>query len=116
VVEAAADVSVIVVDPAVSGEVGRLARWEFKAAELAGRFSSTASPAGIQLELPWRVAPPARNDLHLFVRYTTSDGRKLDADRPIKADLAPGPNPRTRSVRRVRSHAERGNERKRLLH
>ena len=110
-VTAAADVSVIVVDPELPGEVGRLGSWDFKSAELATGFAGR-QPAGLQLAVPMARCAPARNDLHLFVRYTTGDGAQAGRGPADQASTwPPGPQPRTRSVRRVRSHAERGNER-----
>ena len=39
------------------------------------------------LELPWPADPPVHGQLYLFVRYTTSDGRKLQAEGPIEIGL-----------------------------
>jgi hypothetical protein len=87
-IEAPADVSVVVLDPAQQGQAARVARWDFTAKEIAGRFRKTPIASGIQLEMPWPADPPAHNDLHLFVRYTTADGRKLEADKTFKVALA----------------------------
>jgi hypothetical protein len=89
-VDAPADVSVVVIDPAVEGEAARVARWDLAAADVALLFRQTALGRGIELEMPWPDAPPAHTDLHLFVRYTTSDGRRLEASQPIKIDLRRG--------------------------
>jgi len=86
-VAAPADVSIVVVDPALEGEAARVARWDLAAGEIARLFRQTALAQGIELEMPWPAGPPAHADLHLFVRYTTSDGRKLEANQPIKIDL-----------------------------
>jgi uncharacterized coiled-coil protein SlyX len=83
-IEAPANVSVAVLDPAEQSEATRVARWDFTAAELASRFRATAGLRGYELEMPWPADPPPQKDLHLFVRYTTSDGRKLDADQVFK--------------------------------
>jgi hypothetical protein len=84
VLTAPGDLSVVVIDPAIEGEESRVARWDFTADEVAARFRKTIVANGIQLEMPWPADPPQNEDLHVFVRYTTSDGRKLQAEKPIK--------------------------------
>lgn len=86
-IAAGADVSVVVLDPALEGEAARVARWDFTAAETAGLFRHTGLGRGIQLNAVWPAAPPVHNQLHLFVRYTTGDGRRLLADGPIRVNL-----------------------------
>jgi len=76
------DVSVVVLDPALQGEAARVARWDFSAAETARMIRS--SGPGIELTLPWPAGQPKHADLHLFVRYVTEDGRKLEVDAPIR--------------------------------
>ena len=48
---------------------------------------------GIQLEMAWPAGPPVHGNLQLFVRYTTSDGRKLEFDQPIRIELPDGASP-----------------------
>jgi hypothetical protein len=98
-VEAPADVSVVLLDPAYQGEAGtersrapsearsRVARWDLTAAETAARFRKAARDGGMQLDLPWPADPPRHSQLYLFVRYTTSDGRNLQAEGPIEITL-----------------------------
>ena len=33
--------------------------------------------------MAWPDGPPKHHQLHVFVRYVTADGRKLQTDRPI---------------------------------
>jgi hypothetical protein len=75
-IDAPAEMSVVVIDPAVEGDAARVARWDFTPAETAA------------LTTVWPADPPAHNKLHLFVRYVTADGRKLQAERPIEVALA----------------------------
>jgi hypothetical protein len=92
-VEAPADVSVVLLDPAYRGEAGterslaRVARWDLTAAETAARFRKAARDGSMQLDLPWPADPPRHGQLYLFVRYTTSDGRNLQAEGPIEIAL-----------------------------
>lgn len=78
-----ARISVALLDPAATGEAARLGRWEVDA-EIARQFLQTDSPnRGLLLRLPWPTAVPEGKRLHLFVRYLTADGRKIEADREI---------------------------------
>jgi len=79
---ASAAVAVAVIDPTLDA---RVARWDFSPAQTA--TSLQRSGQGIELEMNWPAAPPVNRDLHLFVRYITSDGRKLEVDSPIRVTL-----------------------------
>jgi hypothetical protein len=81
IVEAPGDVSVALLDPAQSGEQARLARWDFTAAETEQMIHSGAQP-GIHLRLPL-TAGPSHDRLKLYVRYTTRDGLKFQAEQAI---------------------------------
>lgn len=94
IVAASGQINVVVVDPSLPGDVGRIARWDFAAEEAEALLVTDGPAPGLHLELPWPAEPPQNEDLHLFVRYITADGRKLQADRPIKIELADSP-PRT---------------------
>ncbi|MGW8257985.1 MAG: hypothetical protein ACWGMZ_10905 [Thermoguttaceae bacterium] len=85
--EAAAEVSVALLDPAKNGEEARVARWDFSAEETARCFRDNGTERGMYLQCPWPANPPEHKRLHLFVRYTTSDGRKLQVDQPIEISL-----------------------------
>lgn len=84
---AVAPVSVVVLDPTQSGDAARIARWDFSAEEVAGALKESKPGEGIRLAMPWPQSPPAHGQLHLFVRYTTDDGQKLQADCPIQVAL-----------------------------
>lgn len=81
---APADVSVIVLDPALEGGAARVARWDFTAAETAAHLQNAGGDRAIRLELPWPADPPVHGQLYLSVRYTTGEGRKLQAEGPIR--------------------------------
>jgi len=87
ILAAPGEVSVVALDPAAEGEAARVARWDFPAHEIARRFRK----GGFLLEALW-PAPPKHNDLHLFVRYTTRDGRRIEIDRPIRVALSGSPS------------------------
>jgi hypothetical protein len=87
-VGAPADVSVVVLDPALEGEAARVARWDVPAAETAAHLRNAGADRTIRLEMPWPSDPPVHSRLYLFVRYTTRDGRQLQAEGPIQIALA----------------------------
>jgi hypothetical protein len=87
-VDAPAEMSVVVIDPALEGNASRVARWDFPAAETAALFRRAGSTAAIHLTTAWPADPPMHDKLQLFVRYVTADGRKLQADMPIEVALA----------------------------
>ncbi len=85
--EAPAEVTVVLLDPALEGEAARVARWDFTAAETIGRFCETGGGRGIELTMRWSAGTPQHSDLLLYARYTTSDGRELQVDAPIRVAL-----------------------------
>lgn len=86
-VDAAAPVTVVVLDPELEGEAQRIARWDFAADQIAALYRKTPLSEGIHLEMVWPEALPVHRRLHLFVRYTTDDGRRLEADRDIEVEV-----------------------------
>lgn len=89
-VDAPAEISIAVLDPALldnEGKAVRVARWDFSAAETAAMFRSADGSRAIHLTTTWPGEPPTHNKLHLFVRYVTADGRKLETNQPIEVAL-----------------------------
>ena len=78
----AESVSIVVLDPDRQGEAARIARWDFDRSAMR-QLLTDSSGRDIKLEVPWPAAAPAASRLKLFVRYETSDGRRLQADREI---------------------------------
>jgi hypothetical protein len=87
IVDAPAEMSVVVRDQALTGEAARVARWDFTAAETAAMFRRTGAGAAIHLTAAWPGDPPAHHKLHLYVRYMTADRRELRAETPIEVSL-----------------------------
>ncbi len=85
--EAPGDVAVVLMDPSKTGREAKLARWDFPAAETAKLFRGNGIARGMYVECPWPDRPPDNNSLHLYVRYTTRDGRKLEADQSVEVAL-----------------------------
>ena len=86
-VPAAAPISLVVIDPAIADESARVARWDLSAEQIAGFTQNLPQGQPLRLVLVWPSGPPRHNRLHLFVRYITADGRKLQADMPLQVDV-----------------------------
>jgi hypothetical protein len=82
-VPAAGPVSIVVLDPSKAGEAARVARWDFDLAATQQKLDARPAARGIALQTPWPSGSPASDKLHLFVRYETVDGRRLQTDREI---------------------------------
>lgn len=85
--EVPADISIVVLDPALEGSAARIARWDFSADEAAEHYKRGLFGEGFEFELPWPNNPPAHPDLMLFVRYTLPTRQQFVVDKPIKVDL-----------------------------
>ncbi len=81
--ETSGDVSIVVIDPQAEGEDRRVARWDFSAPEVAAHYRQTSLVKALRFELVWPDAPPKHDDVKLYVRLTTSDGRKFDDNFPL---------------------------------
>ena len=81
------DISIVVVDPAIEGNAGRIARWSFDADQIAQYVRRNHDGGSLRFELHW-PSSPEHSDLRLFVRFTTFDGRRLEANLPIEAQVA----------------------------
>ncbi|MBS0209774.1 MAG: hypothetical protein JSS27_12560 [Planctomycetes bacterium] len=106
-VDKPASISIVLLDPTNHGPEARLARWDFAAADVAKRWSKLAEStgdappgneptAGYKFSMRWTGPPPRHKHLSLNVRYTTTDGRKLDASLPVEIEL-PNAGPMARS-------------------
>jgi len=78
-----AAVSIVVLDPSKAGEEARVARWNFGLSETQQKLAARTAARGILFQMPWPAATPKGDKLHLFVRYETPDGRRLQTDREI---------------------------------
>ena len=99
-VDAPGDLSLTILDPAESGEMARVAHWEFTSDEMAQHFRRLRFGQGYVFELPWPGEPPKHEQLTLRVRLTTLDGRTLTTAHDFKAEILGHDEFVTRSVRR----------------
>jgi hypothetical protein len=83
-VSLAGPISVVVLDGNLRGSGARIARWDFDAADARRRIRKSARGRGVHLVLPWPEGAPESDALHLFVRYTTVEGRSLESDELLK--------------------------------
>ena len=71
-------ISIVVLDPAQTGQSARIARWDITHGDVQKILATPSESTGITLELAWPGEPPKSSDLLLFVRYETADGRKFE--------------------------------------
>ncbi len=79
ILTAAAPVTVVVLDPQLTGLSARIARWDLHPDEVRSYFVQRGGTSGYLLDLPWPAEPPVHGELLVFARYTAADGRKLEA-------------------------------------
>jgi len=83
VLPAPAPVVVVLLDPALPGDQVRVAQWNVSAAELLQTYRDAPLAEGFHLRLPWPDQAPRHDRLEVLVRYTTDDGRRLEARLPV---------------------------------
>ncbi|WP_254512038.1 hypothetical protein [Anatilimnocola floriformis] len=76
-------ISIVVLDPAKSGDAARIARWNLDEKLVRQRIDRSNSSRGIHLQLPWAGGAPETSEVKLFVRYQTADGRQLEAQHNV---------------------------------
>ncbi len=80
-------VAIVVVDPAVTGAEARVARWDFSAQEAKAHYRETLLGKAYRFDLLWPHDAPRHEKLKLFVRLTTPDGQRLEANQTIHVRL-----------------------------
>lgn len=90
--------SVVVLDGRQTGEAARIARWDFDPDFARRMLRKSEMGRGIHLLLSWPGQPPESNQLFLFARYETMDGRQLEADVRLDSDDQPPRNGKWRVV------------------
>ena len=71
-------ISIVVLDPAQTGQSARIARWDISHDDVRRILATPSESTGIMLELAWPGDPPKSSELLLFVRYETADGRTFE--------------------------------------
>ncbi len=84
IVNAPAELAVVVLDPAREGKSARIARWDFTSDEAAKRFRREGLAGGIHLTLAWPSQPPTNTTVLILVRYVLPDGQRLVAEKQIQ--------------------------------
>ncbi|HTN77440.1 MAG TPA: hypothetical protein VL096_19410, partial [Pirellulaceae bacterium] len=84
----AGEVSIVLLDPAKSGDAARVARWDLSKQRVGEGLIEARPQHGIKLELPWPEQPPQHGKLSLFVRYTSPDGQTTEATSDIFVSVA----------------------------
>lgn len=70
-----------------AGAEPRFAKWDLTAQQVDNALQNNSTQKGIYLRLPWAEETPTSSKLMVAVRYSTADGRKLDASRDIFVTL-----------------------------
>ncbi|HEX3998502.1 MAG TPA: hypothetical protein VHX65_08140 [Pirellulales bacterium] len=82
-------VSMVVIDPALSGPGARVARWDFSPAQVRTHYRQNLFGKAYRFDLLWPHGAPQHERLKLFVRLTTADGEKLETNQTIYVRLGP---------------------------
>ena len=81
----AGELTVSVIDPAESADQQRIGLWKFLPQETELFFANdNPGSRGILLHLPWDQATPRHGEVVVFVRFKTSDGRRLETSAKIR--------------------------------
>ena len=103
VVPVAGALTLVVLNPQLRT---RVARWEFGASQTRQWIEETSRDAGLHVPLPGSGEWGEGQDLDLFVRYVTADGRRLEAQCPLRSL---GPAEPSRWSRRAPASGSRDN-------
>ena len=83
-------VSVVVLDGDERGQQARVARWDKSAEEAAGRLQDSLIKRGIDLEFEWPAESHFSDNLQVYIRYTTVDGRHIQTQQKLGPAEEPG--------------------------
>lgn len=83
VVPIAADLSVVVLDPARTGSDARISRRDYSANEVKSKLQLSGKHQGIHLTMPWNGPDPEADRVIVFARYTFPDGRQVIGEKTI---------------------------------
>ena len=88
------ELTVSIIDPSAPTATQRIGLWKFLPSE-AELFFTDISPEkrGILLHLPWEKTTPVGKEVVVFVRFQTSDGRRLETTSKVR--VAPPLHPAT---------------------
>lgn len=76
-VDVAADLSIVVLDPSRDGDLARIGRWDYSAQDVKAKMQPIGSNQGVHLTLPWNGPDPGADRVVVFVRYTFPNGRQV---------------------------------------
>lgn len=104
-VPVAAELSVVVLDPALEGDAAKIGRWNYSTSEVQTKLQPIGSSQGVHLTLPWTGTKPSADRVIVFARYTFPDRRQVVGQKEIFVDANSGPKsvwaPRAPSSNRV---------------
>ncbi len=86
IVPAVGNISLVVIDMQRQGDAARLARWDFSADQAAACIRGTVLGKRMYFHLDWPEAPIENQNLRLYVRMHTADGRFVQANAPLELE------------------------------
>ncbi len=82
---AAGKLSIVVMDPTLSGAAARVARWNFTEEDAAAHHRPGTE--ALRFDLRWPERLPQNPNLKLYVRFTRADGQKFDAEQDLRVAI-----------------------------
>jgi hypothetical protein len=79
-------VTVVVLDPAKTGEHARIGKWEWNATEVRQQALQSGGKK-LALEIPWQNQYPENSELALFIRYETPQGERVEKQHNLQVQL-----------------------------
>ncbi|MGD9646267.1 MAG: hypothetical protein AB7U73_11190 [Pirellulales bacterium] len=86
IVPVPAEISIVVLDPALQGQAARVARWDFSPDEAQDHVRADATTTGLHFDLAWPDRVPSNRSLMLFVRYTLPNREQFVIDQAIEIE------------------------------
>ncbi|MEM7315451.1 MAG: hypothetical protein AAF497_20100, partial [Planctomycetota bacterium] len=77
------EISIVVLDADKQGQEARVARWDTTAEQSADKLIDSLLTRGIRLEHEWPDSVQAGDNLKVYVRYVTVDGRHVQIKQPL---------------------------------
>lgn len=87
VVNESGEITISLMEPSANGAEQRIGLWKFTPEEIRlFALNNQNRQQGFLLHLPWENNIPKTNELLLYVRYWTIDGRRLESSLPLSID------------------------------
>ncbi|MEZ6135254.1 MAG: hypothetical protein R3C53_10125 [Pirellulaceae bacterium] len=78
-----ASLTVLILDPARTGDAARIGQWDYSAEEVRDKLQPIGTSQGIHLTLPWNGPDPKADRVIVFATYTFENGRQVIGQKEI---------------------------------